>query len=185
MMDGATARRIRLLVLDADGVLTDGGIYVADGVEGEPFQLRRFHVRDGMAVHFLREAGIEPVIVSGRGSPALRERARELGIDEIHQVPPHRKVPVVERMLAERGLTWSEVASLADDLADAAVMERAALPAAVADAVEEVRERAAWVSETPGGHGALREFTEALLRARGEWDDLAEAYVARGRGEEG
>lgn len=185
MMDGATARRIRLLVLDADGVLTDGGIYVADGIDGEPFQLRRFHVRDGMAVHFLREAGIEPVIVSGRGSPALRERARELEIDEVHQVPPHRKVPVVEGMLAERGLTWSEVASLADDLADAAVMERAALPAAVADAVEEVRDRAAWVAETPGGHGAVREFTEALLRARGEWDDLAEAYVARGRGEEG
>lgn len=184
MMDGATARRIRLLVLDADGVLTDGGIYVADGIDGEPFQLRRFHVRDGMAVHFLREAGIEPVIVSGRGSPALRERARELEIDEVHQVPPHRKVPVVEGMLAERGLTWSEVASLADDLADAAVMERAALPAAVADAVEEVRDRAAWVAETPGGHGAVREFTEALLRARGEWDDLAEAYVARGRGEE-
>ncbi len=185
MMDGATARQIRLLVLDADGVLTDGGIYVADGVDGEPFQLRRFHVRDGMAVHFLREAGIEPVIVSGRGSPALRERARELGIDEVHQVPPHRKVPVVEGMLAERGLTWSEVASLADDLADAAVMERAALPAAVADAVDEVRERAVWVSETPGGHGAVREFTEALLRAREEWDDLAAAYMARGRGEEG
>ncbi len=182
MIDGETARRVRLLVLDADGVLTDGGIYVADGLDGRPFQLRRFHVRDGLAVHFLREAGVEPVIVSGRDSPALRERARELGIDEIHQVPPHRKVPVVESMLDERGLAWSAVASLADDLADAALMERAALPGAVADAVPEVRERAAWISETPGGHGAVREFTEALLRARDQWDELVEAYVGRGAG---
>ena len=185
MIDGETARRIRLLVLDADGVLTDGGIYVADGIDGEPFQLRRFHVRDGMAVHFLRKAGVEPVIVSGRGSPALRERARELGIEEVHQVPPHRKVPVVQRMLDERGLSWDEVASLADDLADAAVMERAALPGAVADAVAEVRERAAWVGETPGGRGAVREFTEALLRARGEWDRLAGDYIERSAGEVG
>lgn len=185
MIDGETARRIRLLVLDADGVLTDGGIYVADGIDGEPFQLRRFHVRDGMAVHFLREAGVEPVIVSGRDSPALRQRARELGIEEIHQVPPDRKVPVVERMLEERGLSWSEAACLADDLADAAVMERAALPAAVADAVAEVKERAAWVTETPGGAGAVREFTEALLGARGQWDELAGAYIERGRGKGG
>lgn len=179
MIDAETARRVRLLVLDADGVLTDGGIYVADGIDGRPFQLRRFHVRDGLAVHLLREAGIEPVVVSGRDSPALRERARELEIDEVHQVPPHRKVPVVEEMLRARGLTWSQVASLADDLADAAVMDRAALPAAVADAVPEIRRRAAWVGETPGGRGAVREFTEALLRARGDWKDLVEAYVDR------
>ena len=185
MIDAETARRVRLLVLDADGVLTDGGIYVADGVDGEPFQLRRFHVRDGLAVHLLREAGIEPVIVSGRDSPALRERARELQIEEVHQVPPHRKVPVVEEMLRSRGLTWSEVASLADDLADAPVMDRAALPAAVADAVPEVRRRAAWVGETPGGRGAVREFTEDLLRARSQWRELVEAYVDRASGDGG
>lgn len=182
MIEPDVARRIGLLVLDADGVLTDGGIYVADGVDGRPFQLRRFHVRDGLAIHLLREAGIEPVIVSGRDSPALRARARELGIDEVHQVAPERKVAVVEEMLDARELGWEEAASLADDLADAAVMERVALPAAVADAVSEVRERAAWVSETPGGHGAVREFTEALLTARGEWDEQVEAYVDRGRG---
>lgn len=182
MIDGELARRIELLVLDADGVLTDGGIYVADGVGGRPYQLRRFHVRDGLAVHMLRRGGIEPVVVSGRDSPALRERARELKIREVHQVPPHRKVPVVEEMLDERGIGWEAAASLADDLADVAVMERVALPAAVADAVPEVRERAAWVGETAGGRGAVREFAEALLRARGDWDRLVRDYVDLGGG---
>lgn len=184
-IDPDTAREIGLVVFDVDGVLTDAGIYWTDPVDGEARGVRRFDVRDGMGIYMLSRADIPVALVSGKDSPAVRARGHELGIDEVHQVPPHRKVPVVEGMLAERGLTWSEVASLADDLADVAVMERAALPAAVADAVEEVRDRAAWVAETPGGHGVVREFTEALLRARGEWDDLAEAYVARGRGEEG
>lgn len=184
-MDPGAASRIRLLVLDADGVLTDGGIYVADGVGGEPFQFRRFHVRDGLAIHLLRRGGIEPVIVSGRDSPALRERARELEIEEVHQVDPREKVPVVEGLLQDRGLTWDQAACLADDLADAAVLERVALPAAVADAVPEVRARAAWTGEVPGGRGAVREFVEALLRARGQWDGLVEDFVGWARGESG
>lgn len=180
-LDAATAGRVRMVVFDADGVLTDGGIYVADGVDGEPFQMRRFHVQDGLAVHLLGEAGVEPAIVSGRGSPALRERARELGVDEIHQVPPRGKVGVVEGMLDDRGLGWDQLACLADDLADLGLMERAGLPAAVANAVPEIRAAARWQSETPGGHGAVREFVESLLRARGQWDDLVRAYVASGR----
>ncbi len=185
MIDPSLASRVRLLVLDADGVLTDGGIYVADGVDGDPFQLRRFHVRDGLAVHLLRQAGIEPVIVSGRDSPALRERARELEIDEVHQVTPWEKVPVVDDLLEARGHTWENAACLADDLADAAVLERVALPAAVADAVPEIRARADWTGEVPGGHGAVREFVEALLRARGQWDDVVQDFVewARSGGE--
>lgn len=182
-MDPGAARAVELLVLDADGVLTDGGIYVADGLEGRSFQLRRFHVRDGLALHLLREAGIESAVVSGRDSPAVRERARELGIREVHQVRPGRKVEVVSRLLEERGLGWEAAACLADDLADAAVMERAGLPAAVADAAPEVLERAAWVSERPGGHAAVREFVEALLSARGEWEGLVERYISAGRAE--
>lgn len=180
-MDPSVAGAVRLVVLDADGVLTDGGIYVADGVEGRSYQLRRFHVRDGLAVHMLSEAGIETAVVSGRDSPAVRERARELRIAEVHQVGPDRKVRVVEGLLEERGLGWEAVACLADDLADAALLERVGLPAAVADAVPEVKERAAWIGERSGGRAAVREFVEALLRARGEWDDLVEAYVDAGR----
>lgn len=180
-IDGDVAREVRLVVLDADGVLTDGGIYVADGVEGRDFQLRRFHVRDGLAIHMLREAGVEAAVVSGRDSPAVRARARELRIAEVHQVRPDRKVAVVAELLAERDLGWEATSCLADDLADAALLERVALPAAVADAAPEVRERAAWIGERPGGHAAVREFVEALLRARGQWDDLVESYVDAGR----
>lgn len=185
MIEPELAARVALLVLDADGVLTDGGIYVADGVDGEPFQLRRFHVRDGIAIHMLRRAGIEPVIVSGRGSPALRERARELEIEEVHQVTPWEKVPVIGGLLEDRGLGWDRAACLADDLADAAVLERVALPAAVADAVPEIRERSDWTGRVAGGRGAVREFVEALLRARGEWDELVEDFVSLARGGEG
>jgi 3-deoxy-D-manno-octulosonate 8-phosphate phosphatase (KDO 8-P phosphatase) len=180
-LSGAIARRIRFLVLDADGVLTDGGIYVADGVGGEPFQLRRFHVRDGVALYLLRESGIEVAVVSGRSSPAVLERARELEIDEVHQVGPWEKVAVVGELLERRGLGWGEVACLADDLADLALLERVALPAAVADAAAEVRGAALWCSSRPGGQGAVREFGEALLRARGEWEERVAAYVARAR----
>ncbi|MDP2480886.1 MAG: hypothetical protein Q8W51_06515 [Candidatus Palauibacterales bacterium] len=175
------ARRIRLLVLDADGVLTDGGIYVADGVGGEPFQLRRFHVRDGVAVHLLRAAGVESAVVSGRSSAAVRERARELGIEEVHQVRPWDKVSVVRGMAEKRDLRWNEVACLADDLPDLALLEHVGLPAAVADAALEVREVALWCSERRGGDGVVREFAEALLRARGQWEERVAAYVARTR----
>lgn len=180
MIDRETAERIRLVVLDADGVLTDGGIYVADGIEGRSYQLRRFHVQDGLAVYMLRAAGIEPVIVSGRDSPALRERARELQIREVHQVHPFEKVGVVEGLLEDRGLGWTDAACLADDLADIGVMEKVGLPAAVANAVPEVKERARWESRAAGGEGAVREFAEALLRARGAWEGLVERYLAGG-----
>ena len=180
-IDPAVARAIRLVVLDADGVLTDGGIYVADGLDGRPFQLRRFHVRDGLGVVMLRRAGIEPIVVSGRDSPAVRARADELRIDEVHQVSPDRKVEVVGGLLEERGLGWEEAACVADDLADAALLERVGLPAAVADAVPEVLERADWVATRRGGDAAVREFVEALLEARGEWDGLVEAYLDAGR----
>lgn len=177
---GEQAREVDFLVLDADGVLTDGGIYVADGVEDEPFQLRRFDVKDGLGVYLLREAGIEAAIVSGRGSPALRERARELRIEEVHQVSPREKVEVVESMLEERGLGWEDAACLADDLADLGVLRRVGLPCAVADAVPEVVDAAKWQSESPGGHGAVRELAEELLRARGEWNELLQHYVRTG-----
>lgn len=174
------ARRIRVLALDADGVLTDGGIYLS-GAENEGGGLRRFHVQDGMAVHMLRRAGVEVAIVSGRESGALRARARELGIGEVHTVGPFEKVPAVAGILRRAGADWPEAACLADDLADLALLERVGLPGAVANAVPEVRERAIWRGRVPGGEGAVREFAEDLLRARDEWDDLVEDYVEESR----
>lgn len=184
-IDGELARAIRLVVLDADGVLTDGGIGVAAARDGAVLDIRRFHVLDGLGIHLMRAAGLEVAIVSGKVSAAVRARARELRIDEVHQGLPRGKIPAVQGILSRRGWSWSAVAHLADDLADVGLLDRVALPAAVANAVPEVRARAAWRGSVPGGSGAVREFAEALLRARGDWERVLAAYVARTAGEAG
>jgi 3-deoxy-D-manno-octulosonate 8-phosphate phosphatase (KDO 8-P phosphatase) len=170
------ARRIRVVILDVDGVLTDGGIYVVDG-EREPFGGRRFHVHDGVGILMLRKAGMTVAIVSGKPSRAVRARAAELGIEEVHQVDPYDKLPTVEAILDRAGAGWDETAFIGDDIADLAVLREVALPAAVPGAAPEVHAAAAWTSCTPGGSGAVREFAEALLRARDEWTPRVEAYV--------
>jgi len=171
------ARRIRMVLLDADGVLTDGGLYVSDGEVGE-VEGRRFHVHDGLAVHMLRRAGIDVAIVSGKVSASVKRRAEALGIVEVHQVSPYGKLEAVGSVLRRAGLAWRDAAFLGDDLADLPVLREVGLPAAVANAVSEVKEAAAWIGEQTGGNGAVREFSEALLAARGEWSTLVEEYVA-------
>jgi 3-deoxy-D-manno-octulosonate 8-phosphate phosphatase (KDO 8-P phosphatase) len=171
------ARRIRVVVLDADGVLTDGGLYVSEGVVGE-LEGRRFHVHDGLAIHMLRRAGLGVAIVSGKLSGSVKRRAEELGIEEVHQVTAFGKLEAVEGVLQRAGASWIETAFLGDDLADLPVLREVGLPAAVANAVSEVKEAAAWIGKQTGGNGAVREFIEALLAARGEWSALVEEYVA-------
>ena len=175
-MDQDRARAVQLVVLDVDGVLTDAGIYWTDGLGGDPVGLRRFHVRDGLGIHMLHREGIEVVLVSGKESEAVRRRAREIGIDEVHQVDHRRKLVVVQTLLDRRDLDWSQAACLADDLADLGLMRQVGLPATVADGAGEIRDAAVWTSTHAGGHGAVREFCEALLRARGSWADLVEEY---------
>lgn len=170
------ASRVRVVVLDADGVLTNGGIYVADG-EGTPFETRKFHVQDGVGLLMLQRAGLGVAIVSGKLSPAVRARAEDLGISEVHQVDPYDKLPAVADVLERAGAGWDEAAFVGDDLADLPVLRTVGLPAAVPQAAREVRETAIWIADAPGGEGAVREFAEALLRARGEWTVLVEAYV--------
>ncbi len=170
------ASRIRVVVLDADGVLTNGGIYVADG-DRAPFEARKFHVRDGVGLQMLRRAGLRVAIVSGKLSAAVRARAEDLGIEEVHQVDPYDKLPVVEAVLERAGAGWDEAAFLGDDLADLPVLRTVGLPAAVPNAAREVVEAARWVGCVAGGEGAVREFAEALLTARGEWSVLVEEYV--------
>ena len=178
---GATARRIRLVVLDADGVLTDGGLYIGCTRGGEAVELKRFDVQDGIGVKMLHNAGIHVAIVSGRVSAATDLRAAELGIEDVYQDAGARKVPVLEKLLAARGVGWGEVALLGDDLADLPALRRVGLPGTVANGVLEVRRVATWRSSREGGRGAVREFAEALLRARGQWDGLVEEYC-RARG---
>lgn len=172
------ARRIRLVVLDVDGVLTDGGVYVGTLPDGEAVELKRFDIQDGLGVKMLMWSDVEVAIVSGRVSEATALRAGELGVEECHQDPEAEKLPLVRRLLEERGLEWDEVAMMADDLADLPVLRVVGLPVAVANAVPEVVAAARWQTTRAGGSGAVREFAEAMLGARGEWDRRVEAYLA-------
>jgi 3-deoxy-D-manno-octulosonate 8-phosphate phosphatase (KDO 8-P phosphatase) len=167
----ARAARVRLLLLDVDGVLTDGRIvYADDGTE-----VKRFHVRDGSGLKFWRDAGKRAAIVSGRSSAAVTRRAAELGISPVLQAQGD-KLPAFERVLAEVGVTAAEVCAVGDDLPDLPVLTRAGLAVAVADASPEVRAAADYVTVTPGGAGAVREVVEWLLKLTGEWDRIVASF---------
>ncbi|HWB42164.1 MAG TPA: HAD hydrolase family protein [Gemmatimonadales bacterium] len=174
-IDPARASRVRLVALDVDGVLTDNGIWIGP-VAGERVELKRFDIQDGLGMRLLRTAGIPVIWVSGRHSEATALRAAELRVDELLQVPGPEKLGALSELLSRRGLAWDEIAYLGDDLADLQVMRRAGLPVAVANAVPEIRAVAAGVTTAPGGHGAVREFADALLKARGVWPDMLERY---------
>lgn len=169
------AARIRVVVLDVDGVLTDNGVYIGQSDSGERIELKRFDIMDGLGIKMLAWAGLRVVLVSGRESPATTLRADELGV-ECRQVAGGFKVPEVEEILRSSGADWADLAMLADDLADLPILARAGLPVAVANAAAEIRAEAAWVTSRAGGDGAVREFAEALLQARGQWPDLVAAY---------
>lgn len=169
------ARRIRFVALDVDGVLTDNGVYVGSTASGEAVELKRFHILDGLGIKMLGWAGLEVALVSGRESPATRIRADELGI-EYYQDRGARKLPTMHALMERHALEWDEIAFLGDDLADLPVLRRVALPVAVANAVPEVKALARWQTRRAGGEGAVREFAEALLTARGEWNRLVEQY---------
>jgi 3-deoxy-D-manno-octulosonate 8-phosphate phosphatase (KDO 8-P phosphatase) len=165
------ARRVRLVLLDSDGVLTDGRIIVtSDGSEA-----RCFDVRDGHGIRMGQRAGLSFGVISGRESLALTARAGELGIDEIHQTV-HDKLRLVREILARRGLEPREVCFVGDDLIDVPAMRYCGLAIAPADAIEEVRAVAHHVTERKGGRGAVREVVDMLLRASGSWNKVTERY---------
>ena len=172
----ATARRVRLVVFDVDGVMTDGGIYMGLGFDNVTIELKRFDVQDGLAIKMLQKTDLQVAMLSGRLSDATRLRAAELGVRDVFQDAGGHKIPVLQDLLDARGLDWAEVALLGDDIADLPVLRRVGFPATVANATEEVRHAAVWQSSRRGGHGAVREFVEALLRARGEWTGLVNEY---------
>ena len=171
------ARKVRLVLLDVDGVLSEGGIYLWEDAEGDRREAKRFDVQDGLGIKFLMWAGMEVVIVSGRYSAATALRAEELGVTECHQDPEARKLPLITELLERRGFEWDEVAMVADDLADLPVFRKVGLPVAVANAVPEILELARWTTARSGGRGAVREFARHLLEAQGRWDELVEEYI--------
>ena len=176
-MPKALAEKVRLVIFDVDGVLTDAGIYVGEDADGTTVELKRFDIQDGIGIKLLQAAGLIVTIVSGRVSAATTLRANELGIEACYQEPNAHKLRVVERILAEHDVSWDEVAMIGDDIPDLAVMRRVGLKAAVGNATPPIAEIADWQAVRTGGRGAAREFCDALLEARGVLDSLIEQYV--------
>lgn len=165
--------RVELLLLDVDGVLTDGRVVLDDnGVESKAFD-----VRDGHGLKLLQRGGVSVGLVTGRRSRVVELRAAELGIDEVHQGVKD-KLAVVRQVLVRRSLAPERVAFMGDDVVDLPVMLQVGAALTVADAPGYVRERAHWVTEAAGGRGAVREVCEALLKARGCWAELTARYFA-------
>ena len=158
------ASSIRLLVLDVDGVLTDGGLVY--GASGE--EIKRFHVHDGFALVAALKAGLQVAVVSGRASAAVTRRMAELGVVEVHQGVSD-KAQALDALRERLGLAPREVAVMGDDLPDLPAMGHAGLALAPANAVAEVKRAAHWVARRRGGEGAVREAVEMLLRARRSW----------------
>ena len=155
------ARRIRLLVLDVDGVLTDGRLYLSPAGE----ELKVFHVRDGSGLVAVQRAGITVAIVSGRDSAAVSRRAAELGIRHVHQGVADKGTEL-DRLLAELAIDPAETACVGDDTPDLPMLRRAGLAIAVADAHPALAGAVHWTTAAPGGHGAVREVCDLLLSAR-------------------
>lgn len=165
------AAGVGLLVLDVDGVMTDGSIILDNGGN----ELKRFHVRDGHGVKMLVRAGVKVAIITGRESKVVELRAAELGIHEVHQ-GCHDKLVAYEEVLRKFGLTDAEAAYVGDDIVDIPLLKRVTLPVAVADADPEAKRHALWVTSAPGGRGAVREVAELILKAKGLWDGILEKY---------
>lgn len=166
------AARIKLLLMDCDGVLTDGHIWILESGEDQ----KAFHTRDGLGIELLHRAGLKSGIVSGRTSSALERRAQSLGVSFLWQ-GRNDKLQVFVDTLAQASLSHDEVAFIGDDLNDVPLMIRSGLSVAVADAAAEVRERAHYVTRASGGNGAVREVIELILKAQGRWDDLVKSYL--------
>ncbi|MBN2270219.1 MAG: HAD hydrolase family protein [Sedimentisphaerales bacterium] len=164
--------KIELLVLDVDGVLTDGSIIVnADGSEA-----KSFNVRDGHGIRLWQRAGFKTAIISGRSSPPTKIRAEQLEIEHVLE-GCHYKLPALEKLLDELGLAPENVAYIGDDLPDLPVMRCVGFGAAVANADNELKEYADYVTARPGGAGAVREVIEYILKTKGKWQDLMKRYL--------
>jgi 3-deoxy-D-manno-octulosonate 8-phosphate phosphatase (KDO 8-P phosphatase) len=166
------AQKIRLLILDVDSVLTDGGIILDN--EGNEF--KSFHVRDGHGIKLLIRHGIEVAIITGRQSRVVQRRADELGIKEVHQ-KCFNKVTAYEKIKKAFSLKDEEVAYMGDDIVDIPLLRRVGLPIAVADAVDDAKTFARIVTRNRGGRGAVREISDLILKAKGLWEGIINDYT--------
>ena len=166
------AQKVKMIILDVDGVLTDGSVCV--GADGELF--KTFNVRDGLGITLAQKYGIKTAIITGRESKMLAFRARELKINAIYQNKKN-KIPAYRELQAEYDLKPEEFAYIGDDLFDLAVMNDVGFPATVADATDEAKSVAILESEIAGGHGAVRQIIEFILKAQGKWQSIVDGYM--------
>ena len=164
--------RVRLFLCDVDGVLTDGTVWMGNGVE-----TKRFNIRDGLGLKMLQHHGIKVGWVSRRPSSATQQRAKDLGIDFLTQ-GDSGKVAAVESILRQTGLEWSAVCYVGDDVVDVGALKHAGLAVAVADGVVEAKAAAVYITKARGGHGAIREMVEMILKAQGKWAGVVAQYAA-------
>jgi 3-deoxy-D-manno-octulosonate 8-phosphate phosphatase (KDO 8-P phosphatase) len=171
------AAQVRLLLMDVDGVLTDGKLYNVPDAAGNMVETKGFDTQDGIALQWLRWKGLITGVISGRISPALEARAQQCGMTYVYQ--GHiEKIPIFEEILVRSGIPAGQVAYVGDDLTDVVIMNRVGLSIATANARPEVKRRAKHVTQAAGGQGAVREVAELLLKAQGHWDDLLSKYEA-------
>ena len=171
----ALARNIRLLLMDVDGVLTDGKLYNVPGPDGKMAETKGFDSQDGIALQWLARVGIGAGLISGRVSPATVERAAQCKFKYVYQGHTE-KIPILNEILADARIDPSQVAYIGDDFTDVVVMRRVGLAVATANARPEVKRIAHHVTEVPGGQGAVREVVELLLKAQGRWDEILRHY---------
>jgi 3-deoxy-D-manno-octulosonate 8-phosphate phosphatase (KDO 8-P phosphatase) len=168
----ARAKRIRLLLLDVDGVLTDGRIVLDEAGR----ELKFFNIKDGLGIKLLQQAGFKVGILSGRRSPAVRLRAKELGIRLIRQGVVDKR-EALEAVLRKEKFRAEQICFVGDDLVDLPVFYRVGLAVAVADSLEEVKAEAHYITRHPGGRGAVREVCDLILKAQGKWEAAAKKYL--------
>ena len=170
------ASKIRLLLFDVDGVLTDGKVLL----HGDGSESKQFDIRDGIAMVWAQRAGLTIGLLSARASAATAHRAAQLGVALVQQGVAN-KLDMYDQILRDTRMTDAEVAYMGDDIVDLAVLERVGLAAAPADAVDDVRTRVDWVSGAVGGRGAVRELIEVVLRAQGHWESLLASSAGHGQ----
>ena len=163
---------IKLMIIDVDGVLTDGRIFCSDSGEEQTV----FHVKDGSGITYWHRVGLKSAIISGRNSRAVEHRAKELGISDVHQGAQF-KLDAYEKIIGRHKIKDSEVCYIGDDLIDLPVLRRVGFSVAVPDAPEEVLSKVDYVTKAPGGGGAVSEVVEKILKAQGKWEEILKRYL--------
>ncbi|MFA6052933.1 MAG: 3-deoxy-manno-octulosonate-8-phosphatase KdsC [Methylobacter sp.] len=168
------AKKLKLLILDVDGVLTDGKLFF----DNDGNEYKSFHAQDGHGIKLLRQTGVEVAVISGRKSKSVELRMKNLGIEHVYQ-GHENKIAAFNEIIEKIGITPEQAAHVGDDVIDLPIMIRAGLAIAVSDANFAVKQRADWCTTLPGGQGAVREVCDFIMQAQGSYDQILNAYLTR------